>query len=247
MRHILIAGIMVLAVAGMAAAQDFPKIELFGGYSLLRLGGADLDANVLDQATVNLPNTIYAVSSKYFRKGGTVSAVYNLKPYLGIELGYQYNYGNILDIYGNYPTTPDVAAGNMKFVSANGMLRTTELALLAGPRFAYRKYARVTPFAHALIGANRFRIKPSFAAPFADTSSITMNLPNNFNIGIGVMAGGGLDVKVNKLVSIRAIQADYFRAYNKVWTNPKSELHLSNMKLSFGAVLHLDSLRLRSK
>jgi hypothetical protein len=247
MRHILIAGIMVLAVAGMAAAQDFPKIELFGGYSLFRLGGADLEANVLDQTTVNLPNTIYAVSSKWFKKGGTVSAVYNLKSYLGLELGYQYNYGNLLDIYGNYPTTSDVAAGNMTFVPANGRLRTTNLALLAGPRFAYRKYAKVTPFAHVLIGANRFRVKPSFFAPFADASSITMYLPNNHNIGIGVMAGGGFDVKVNKLVSIRAIQADYFRTYNKVWTNPKAELNLANVKLSFGAVLHLDSLRLRSR
>lgn len=58
---------------------------------------------------------------------------------------------------------------------------------LFGPRYSFRQFNKVTPFVHSLFGA--IGPEPAFAMAF----------------------GGGLDVKVNKTVSIRVIQADYIQ------------------------------------
>ncbi len=42
MRKLLFVGVLVLAMSGFALAQDFPKFEVFGGYSYLR---SDLNNN----------------------------------------------------------------------------------------------------------------------------------------------------------------------------------------------------------
>ncbi len=44
MRKLIFVGVLVLAMSGLALAQDFPKFEVFGGYSYLRsdLGNTDL-------------------------------------------------------------------------------------------------------------------------------------------------------------------------------------------------------------
>ena len=61
--------------------------------------------------------------------------------------------------------------------------------VMAGPRFNYRNDSRLEPFAHVMAGA-------AFYDSFDETK-------------FAMAAGGGLDVKVNEHVAIRAIQADY--------------------------------------
>jgi opacity protein-like surface antigen len=74
-------------------------------------------------------------------------------------------------------------------------------AFLLGPRFAIRKRKRVTPFAYALFGATRLNVK------------LTIGNENLYasDTGFGLALGGGLDVKVNDHLAIRAFQLDYFR------------------------------------
>jgi len=61
---------------------------------------------------------------------------------------------------------------------------------LFGPRYAFRNSSKVTPFVQALFGA--IGPDPAFAYGF----------------------GGGIDIKINKHVSFRAIQADYIQLRN---------------------------------
>jgi hypothetical protein len=72
-------------------------------------------------------------------------------------------------------------------VSRNG---STGYLALFGPRYSFRTSSKVTPFVHALFGA----IGPD--AAFA------MNF------------GGGIDVKLSKRFSLRAIQADFIQLRN---------------------------------
>jgi opacity protein-like surface antigen len=248
MRHLLIAGIMVLAVAGMAAAQDFPKIELFGGFSILKLGGPDLAFSVFNKASGSLPSTLNEVSNKLLERGGTFSIAYNIKSDWGAELAYQYNNGNIMDIYGSWDTFD---WGTRCCEITNGRVRSSDFSVMAGPRYTIRKRERITPFVHALVGLNRFRIKPSLWDAGKDRSSL-MNLSYNHDNAIGFMIGGGLDVKATKLLSVRVIQLDYFQAMNKIVNmnaaqggNPKSDLTLNNLMISFGVVYRWENPRLK--
>jgi opacity protein-like surface antigen len=70
-----------------------------------------------------------------------------------------------------------------------------------GPRFSLRK-KRVTPFAQALFGASRLRTELTGFGQrffFEDT-------------GFSFVLGGGLDIKVNRHVALRAFQLDFLRA-----------------------------------
>jgi len=65
---------------------------------------------------------------------------------------------------------------------------------LFGPRLNWRR-GRFTPFAQVLVGG------------FASTTGIASSgLQNHFALA----AGGGVDIKVTKLISIRPVQAEYF-------------------------------------
>ena len=75
--------------------------------------------------------------------------------------------------------------------------------ILGGVQFKARHNARVEPFAHALIGVSLFRGFTTDRTPsgnvftFDDATSLAMAF------------GGGVDVRVNRRISIRAIQAEY--------------------------------------
>ncbi len=63
-----------------------------------------------------------------------------------------------------------------------------------GPRFAYRKLDRVTPFGHFLFGGMHM-------------SSDNSDLPGT--TGFAFMGGGGLDFKLTPHVAFRVAQVDY--------------------------------------
>jgi hypothetical protein len=67
---------------------------------------------------------------------------------------------------------------------------------LVGPTLSYNQTEKVKPFVHALFGVSHA------TAGFAGLSAS--------NNGFATALGGGIDVRVNKSVSVRMVQADYF-------------------------------------
>ena len=94
-------------------------------------------------------------------------------------------------------------------------------SFLFGPRFAFRR-KRLTPFVYALFGATRFH----------ESATISGHHISDSDTGFSSAVGGGLDVKVNDRVAIRAFQLDYFRP------NFFGEAH-NRGRLAFGVVLRL--------
>jgi opacity protein-like surface antigen len=72
----------------------------------------------------------------------------------------------------------------------------------AGPRVTLRLIPRVTPFAHLMFGGSG-----SGCASYSDTAGC------QFGTASAMVLGGGLDVQINKGLSIRAIQIDRIRTY----------------------------------
>jgi opacity protein-like surface antigen len=71
---------------------------------------------------------------------------------------------------------------------------------LFGPRFSLRK-KRAIPFAHALFGVSNLKTETTEFGPlfsFSDT-------------GFGMALGGGLDIRLNDRIAIRAVEIDYLR------------------------------------
>ena len=134
--------------------------------------------------------------------GWNASVTGNLNKRLGIVADFSGHYGNELE-------------GSI-------LVKKDAHSFLFGPRFSFRRGKRVTPFVYALFGATRFQ----------ESATISGQKLSQSDTGFSSALGGGLDVKVNDRVAIRAFQIDYFRP------NFFGEAH-NRGRLAFGVVLHL--------
>ncbi len=96
----------------------------------------------------------------------------------------------------------------------------TLVSYLFGPRLSYSK-TRIMPFAQALVGGAH-----------AGGSLYTTAGLSSSN-GFAVSTGGGLDIKVSRLLALRLIQADYLFTKLQNGTNDRE----NNLRLSAGIVL----------
>jgi opacity protein-like surface antigen len=212
----IIISIAVLAVllACMAltsyAQQPYPKVEVFGGYSLEYLGLSDNDLSTIKSDLINLGATSVS-SSKWLKAGFAGSFTYNVTKSFGIEADVRWNRGNVV--------TAQIAG-----VSAAA--RVTDLPVLFGPSFAFRGKSKAIPFVHVLFGLDHASIGGTGSA-----AGHNVSIGTSSSNGFGLAAGGGLDLKVSKLIAIRVIQADYY------YSRPYST-NLNNFNLAFGAVFN---------
>jgi len=132
MRKALLVALAVMMCGFYAVAQDYPKAELFGGFSVVHLDTENIQS---------------------FLPAGT-----NVKEwYPGWEFAGQYNFTKLLgikgDISGNYGT-PVTAAGLANPPSARAY------SFLFGPVVSFRG-DRITPFVHALFGGSHASVDAS--------------------------------------------------------------------------------------
>jgi hypothetical protein len=204
----------ILMFALVAAAQDVPKMETFLGYTYSRMNSAS-----------NVP----AVSAN----GGGGQFAYNFNKWIGAvaDLGAVHN-GNI----------------------GGHMVDSTQMSFLFGPRVSLR-YSRIRPYFQVLWGgafmANSTQIDfPAIGLPpiyLPGANQTVTNVANAVSARVGVnqtafamTAGGGLDIKINKVMSFRPIGLDYymtrFQNYRSATDNNQSNLrYTTGLNFTFGA------------
>ncbi len=102
------------------------------------------------------------------------------------------------------------------FYATPGGINANAHTFLFGPHFAYRKSKSATPFARVMIGGMR-----------ASRGYLGISQPAT---DFAAAFGGGLDLKIHKVVALRVIQADYI-------ITPYLNLRQDNVRLSAGIVL----------
>ncbi|HMJ25508.1 MAG TPA: hypothetical protein VK475_06750 [Pyrinomonadaceae bacterium] len=120
-------------------------------------------------------------------------------------------FGIVADFSGHYGSDPGVPI----------LVKQNAHSLLFGPRLSFRG-KRLTPFVYGLFGATRF----------AESAVISGQHLSAVSTGFSLAIGGGLDVKVNDRIAIRAFQLDYFRPIVNDEPNNRG-------RLAFGVVLRL--------
>lgn len=106
--------------------------------------------------------------------------------------------GNVNDWFG---LVADVGGQYTRLEDQGFTEKIRTRSFLFGPRFSLRRNNRVVPFAHALFGVSQVETETNEFGPplsFSDRS-------------FGMAFGGGLDIEVNEMFAIRAIQADYLQ------------------------------------
>jgi len=226
MRKLVYVVFLMFLTAGMAAAQDFPKVEIFGGYSLMKIGGSDI--NELYDYWETAPDEYSPCTSKWFKTGLNASSTFNLNEFFGIEAAFQYNRGTMFEI--SY-------SDSMDDLDFNAKQKASLFSFMAGPRFAFRGNERITPFGHFLLGFTYTSLTPEGSC-MQDGSDCFDDLMEEAQIfedtdtGFTFAAGGGLDVNVTNVFAVRVIQFDYI-----VSSIEDGAVH--NMNFAFGAVFRL--------
>jgi outer membrane protein OmpA-like peptidoglycan-associated protein len=195
-------------------AYGWPQVDIFGGYSYVHFAfTGNIGASGGGGGPVNVGTTAGDPpfsNSRNLPGGASGSLAINLNKWFGI----------VADIGGYH--------GGSTSTENSG----TIVSYLFGPRVYFRNSTRVTPFAQVLFGGAHLNVGSPPAAQTPPIPSFTSN-------AFAFAAGGGLDVKVAKHVSLRLAQVEYFLTNftpTSVFPAGSSFNHQNNLRFSSGVL-----------
>ena len=158
MRKFIALAVLVLGMSFLAAAQEVPQVEIFGGYSFLHLDKQDLQSYVSPTTSIN-QNT----------NGWEASVQYNINKWLGGVADFGGNYGGSLI---SDPSVPgSIGGGSYNF--------------LFGPQVNIRGN-KMKGFVHALFGVNHLYLNQStsLGTPAASDNAFGMALGGGVDVKV---------------------------------------------------------------
>ena len=151
--------------------------------------------------------------------GGSASLAFNFNRYFGIVGDFGGYASRQLELTGTGANQP-------RAVDADG----TVYSYMGGPRLSYRNDTRFTPFVQVLGGG----VHASTVTVAGCAGSACSPLPSQN--AFAMTAGGGLDIRLTHLLSLRAVQAEYMMTrFSAVPTGSNSSQN--DLRLSSGIVL----------
>lgn len=171
------------------AQESTPKVQVFGGYSLLHEDSGGLTGFLLDENLRQFPNT-FDVRTNF--NGWNAEGQYNLDRWVGIAVDFSGFYGSPVTV--RKPST------------VSGVPNGSSYSILAGPVISYRAWKKMTPFVHALFGWQRTSVS---ASTFTGTSTPLSSSSTAFN-DFTMALGGGIDYKIYRHLDLRLAQVDWY-------------------------------------
>jgi len=206
---------LLLCSALVASAQkpntdEYPRIEIFAGYSAL----GETSGRGISFGTAS-------INANYAGKAGfEASIIRNFSKHIGLK-------GDFSAHFDNSSARGPITSCSPTCISATQdiQLKTQVYNFLGGPEFKARNRTRFTPFAYALAGAAY--TKATFRTP-----GPTLNLLlKRWDTGFAMALGGGLDIRATKRVSFRGSMD-----YNPVWVNDSIDSRRDLVRFSLGVL-----------
>ena len=201
----------LLAPAQSPNPDEYPKIEIFVGYSALGENQKPISFN-----GIIVPHG-YAAEA-----GVETSLIRNLNRYLGLKADFSAHF--------NDETGPgNVIICNPACSTATQTIqfRSRVYNFLAGPELKARNHTRFTPFVYALGGLGHTHAR--FNTPGPTFNLLLRKSTNDFAMALG----GGLDLRATKRTGIRA-SIDY----NPIFIGDSSGGRRNVIRLSLGILFH---------
>jgi hypothetical protein len=218
--------LIVLGSSCALAQNSTPKVQVFGGYSLLLIDQGGLNGSVFNE-DLRERNSPFSTSTSF--NGWNAEVQYNPLRWLGVVADFGGRYGK--------PIT------EARFTTLSGLPTLTGYSFLFGPVFSYHNKTKFTPFVHVLFGYDRINLS---AGTISGVNTPLSSLGATFNDAT-VAFGGGFDYKLFKRFSLRLVQLDDFRTTHDlnnfygdafptgVFTG--LETHQSNLRVSTGVIV----------
>jgi hypothetical protein len=206
--------ISIFFLALFASGQDFPRAEVFGGYSYLHFDTQGITTSTLNnECNIIFGGTCpatFAVHPGF--NGWNIAPQVNLTRWFGVKAQVAGQYGNIISIKFNTtpPVTPFSIPGQHIY------------DFLFGPVISQRE-ASYTAFVHGLFGAEHVGVNGNLAG-----GGFSFAGPSETDFAFAL--GGGLDVKAARYFAIRVGQFDY------QFVNSSGSGHQNDFRFSAGVV-----------
>lgn len=209
--------IVLMCASASALAQgttsgDYPKVEVFAGYSAL----GETGSRVISLG----PNA--SVGGDYEGQGFETSIIRNFSKRFGIKGDFSAHFNNESNRGPIAACTPVCTTVTQDF-----QLKTRVYNFLAGPEFKARNSTRFTPLVYALAGVAH--TSATFTSPGPTLNLFLKNSENSFAMALG----GGFDIRGTKRVSFRATMD-----YNPVFINDSSTGTRDLVRISLGVLIH---------
>ena len=213
MNKLILALSLIVGSSLFASAQttsDYNKGEFYVGYSNGQIdtgidSGNSVNSFLRDRANFN---------------GVEVAGVYNVSRYVGLK-------ADVSGVYNSTKFSSSFAPGQAITFNTNNSLYN----VLGGLQFKDNSNdARVKPFVHLLAGVGVGRTKVKDVSCTTSTVFNCSDIADNRDAGLAGVVGGGLDIKLNEKVDLRAFQVDY----NPVRTNGHTD---NNLRFGIGIVI----------
>ena len=208
--------IALMFLAGPASAQnaspdEFPKIEIFAGYSGLGETQKPISYNGI------------IVPQGYAAEAGVeTSLIWNFNRHLGLKADFSAHFNDETRPGNVIVCNPACTTATQTF-----QFRSRVYNFLAGPEVKARNHTRFTPFAYALGGLGHTHVR--FDTPGPTFNLLLRKSTNDFAMALG----GGLDLRITRRTSIRASMD-----YNPIFIGDSSGGTRNLIRLSLGVLFH---------
>jgi opacity protein-like surface antigen len=204
------------ALAGSAQSpnpDEYPKVEVFAGYSALGEAGSRGISFGADRR----------IEGNYAGEPGLeTSIIRNFSRRFGIKGDFSAHFPNESASGPITLCTPGCTTATQDF-----QLKTRVYNFLAGPEFKARNSTRFTPFAHVLGGVAH--TSATFTTPGPTFNLLLKKNDNSFAMALG----GGIDIRASRRVSFRALMD-----YNPVFVHDSTSGTRDFVRLSLGVLFH---------
>ena len=202
-----------VAVAQSTTPVDYPKLEVFAGYSALgeaNSPGISFGPNAGTSANYATPT------------GFETSVNWNFTRHFGIKGDFSAHLSN------ESSSGPlNVCLPTCTTVTQDHQFKTRVYNFLGGPELKARNSTRFTPLVYALAGVAH--TSATFTSSGPTLNLFLKNSDNSFAMALG----GGLDIRATKRVSFRATMD-----YNPVFINDSNTGTRDFVRLSLGVLIH---------
>jgi opacity protein-like surface antigen len=204
----------LLASAQSPNSDEYPKVEVFVGYSALgEANGRGIRFG---------PNAFVGANYSAAKAGFETSIIRNFSKHFGIKGDFSAHFNNESSRGPVAACTPACTTVTQAF-----QLKTRVYNFLAGPEFKARNSTRFTPFAHVLAGVAH--TSATFTTPGPTFNLLLKKSDNSFAMALG----GGIDIRASKRVSFRGLMD-----YNPVFVHDSTSGTRDLFRLSLGVLFH---------
>jgi len=203
----------LVASAQNTKLDDYPKVEVFVGYSAF----GEANSRGISFGADRRTSGDYGTNT-----GFEASLIRNFSRHFGIKGDFSAHFS---DESGRGPIT--LCTPTCTTVTQDAQLKTRVYNFLGGPEFKARNSTRFTPFAHVLGGVAH--TSATFTTPGPTFNLLLKKSDNSFAMALG----GGLDIRASKRVSFRAMMD-----YNPVFVNDSVSGRRDFVRFSLGVLFH---------